>query len=376
MIRTRRNPTLAFAAAESRRTLRQLTGKSHALLTGRGAAAIWATLRALDLRDGTVLIPANTCYLVLWAVLQSGNRPILVDVDPNTGNISPETLDQCSVERADVVIPAHMYGLPARMNAIMEWARERDAFVIEDAALAIGASVDRRPAGGWGDVSIFSFGPGKIADAGLGGALLTDDSELVKEAETLLADMPLWDEGLQRLNQQWLDLYWPLHQFETETPRLLSLYPALFEIYGSITRFRLPDLYTDALVDELMALDVNLKRRDLLASQYDDLLADVPIRTLDRPDESALWHYPLLVPAEHRDRLLRRLWDEDVFEATRWYPSLQAMRSALAPTLPTTPTPNADQLAAEIINLPLSPDMERDAAEMISEIVLRYFDGV
>lgn len=251
------------AAIASRHLLRQRTGRTHALLAGRGAAAIYAALTALDLRDRPVLIPANTCYIVLWAVLQSGNLPVLVDVDPATANISPETLDQCGESQPAAVIPAHMYGLPAPMSAIMTWARSHGATVIEDAALALGAQADGKPAGAWGEVSILSFGDGKTADAGSGGALLTDDARLAAEIERILAGMPLWSSELRALNRQWLEIYWALHQFESETPRLAELYPALFEIYGRITRCRVADWRT--LAPTLDALDMNLAHRDELA---------------------------------------------------------------------------------------------------------------
>ena len=86
----RKRPSLdRYAIAESTRLLCGMTGRQHALLAGRGAAGIWAALRALDLHDAYVMIPANTCYIVLWAVLKSGNKPMLVDVDAETGNLTP-----------------------------------------------------------------------------------------------------------------------------------------------------------------------------------------------------------------------------------------------------------------------------------------------
>src|SRR5215212_2287052 len=123
-------PKFSFAASESRRLLRQRTGRGRAMLAGRGSAAIWATLRALDLHDRAVLLPANTCYIVLWAVLQSGNQPYLADIDPLTGNITAATLDACPAPNPAVIIPTHMYGLPAPMAVICDWAKAHDTFVI------------------------------------------------------------------------------------------------------------------------------------------------------------------------------------------------------------------------------------------------------
>ena len=256
----------SLAAAAARRLLRQRTGREHILLTGRGATAIWAALRALDLNDRAVLLPANTCYIVLWAVLLSGNRPVLVDVDPLTANISPHTLEQCGVEAPAVVIAAHMYGQPAPMEAITAWATARSIFVIEDAALALGSISDGRPAGAWGNISIFSFGSGKILDAGNGGALLTDDSVFASEIERIIVTLPLWTKRLEQLQHQWLEIYWAIHQFETQTPRLAKIYPTLFSIYSEITLYRLPASRGGDLRTQLQSWDANLAQRAEIAS--------------------------------------------------------------------------------------------------------------
>jgi dTDP-4-amino-4,6-dideoxygalactose transaminase len=352
-----------------------MTGRSHVVLLGRAAAGIWAALRVWGIHGQMVWIPANTCYIVLWAVLESGNTPVLVDVDSRTGNISPDTLTQCVVgvnrrfapTEPAVIIPCHMYGLSAPMAANCEWAAAHEVKVIEDAAQASGGHVDGRPAGAWGDASIFSFGQGKIVDVELGGALLTDDPVFATEIERVLADAPTWNERLAELSYHWEQLYWPLHQFEDENPRLLNLYPALFDIYRSLTAYRLPASYWDDLPVALRKLPENRAHRMEMAALYDQLLHGLPVRTLARPEGSILWRYPLLVPANQRRDLLHFLWERKYYEVTRWYPSLRWMHSALAPDAPQKPTPGADQLAAEIINLPVDGD-EASVKNMVETI--------
>ncbi|MBI1258633.1 MAG: hypothetical protein GC204_14290 [Chloroflexi bacterium] len=359
-----------LAAAETRRLLRQHSGRGHVLLTGRGATAIWATLRALDLHDCAVLLPANTCYVVLWAVLLSGNQPVLVDVDPLTANISPRTLDQCVVGAPAAVISAHMYGLPAPMDAITAWAKAHSVVVIEDAALAFGTLSDGKPAGAWGNVSLYSFGSGKIIDAGSGGALLTDDAVLAAEIERVIATLPLWTKRLEQLQRQWLEIYWALHQFETQTARLAEIYPTLFSIYSEITCYRLPASWVHDLRTELLDWDANRAQRDKIVRLYDQAFAQSPVRLIPREPATNLWRYPLFVPADQRDSLLERLWEAGIFTATRWYPSLQPMCRALAPEQPQTATLAADQLSAEIINLPL----DQAPADQATRIILDFFE--
>lgn len=361
------------ASALATHALRALTGRRHALLTGRGAAGIWATLVALGFRDRPILLPANTCYIVLWAVLASHNRPVLVDIDPRTGNVSADTLDACPVAHPAAIIPCHMYGLSAPMKSIMEWARHRSVFVIEDAALAIGAQVEERPAGAWGDVAIFSFGQGKIVDLEVGGALLTDDDALAAEIERILENTPLWSDQLTQFTNQWHSLYWALHQHEADNPRLLELYPKLLDLYHDLTAYRMPAEHWRELPSALEILPQNLAHRARLSALYDTLIGTAPVLTLPRPPGSILWRYPLLVSADGRRDLLEHLWAYGVHNATRWYPPLRYMLSALAPDVPIPPTPFADQFGAQIINLPTDATTSKVYAAHTVEMIHAYF---
>lgn len=357
-------------AATARRLLRQRTGRAHVVLTGRGATAIWAALRALGLTGAPVLIPANTCYLVLWAVLASDNVPVLVDIEPLTGNVTPTTLEQTGIARPGAIIPAHLYGIPAPMAELAAWARERGAALIEDCALTGGITVEGRPAGAWGNVSVFSFGRGKPVDMDNGGAAQTDDLSLATEMLRLTAELPLWNGNLQRLNREWLDMYWALHQHDTN-PALAALYAALYALYRPLTTYRLPDAAWNALPLALANHDAAVEQRLERARAYDAAFASSALSALRRPDDALLWRYPLRVPAGRRDAVLHGLWDAGVLDATRWYPSLGPMRDALAPDAPKPPTPHADALAAEIINLPL----DDDRTGQIIDIVLGAFEG-
>jgi len=337
---------------QSAALLRGQTEREHVVFTGRGATAIWLALKAFGLVDHPVLIPANTCYIVLWAVLLSGNRPVLVDVDPVTGMITPDTLTACGVERPGAVIPCHLYGLPAPMAAITAWARENGARVIEDAALAFGNQVEGQPAGSWGDAAIFSFGTGKLVSfLSGGGALLTNDAALAAEARRLLSKLPRWTEQRASLERQWLDIYWATHQHEDANPRIAELYPKLFELYNDITLHQPDQFLYKALVHSRIHMESNRKHRRDYSTRYDRLIGG-SLHTIPRSDDAVLWRYPLLCPPELRDDLFERLLSWHV-DATRWYPTLRPMVNALAPQITQPPTPNADWFCARIINLPL-----------------------
>jgi dTDP-4-amino-4,6-dideoxygalactose transaminase len=366
----RKSARLSAAAVEVSLRLREMTGRKRAVLTGRGAAGIWASLKAMGFADRWVLIPANTCYIVLWAVLRSGNKPFLIDPDWQTGNLTVESLAAFPHGKPAAVIPTHMYGLAAPMADWSQWAQSNGAFLIEDAAQALGGVADGRPAGGWGDAAILSLGPGKLISHEAGGAFLSDDTQLAEEVSRILSETPLWDNRLIDLTNQWNEIYWALHQFETHNPRLPSLYLSLFDWYGDLVAYRLRDW--DGVGDMLNALSDELRDRHTIATFYDAVFAGLPVRTLSRPAGSVIWRYPLLVSAEYRDDLLQYLWSRGWYEVTRWYPSLQAMTAALAPNLPQPPTPNADRLGAEVINLPVL--IKAAAAQKLARDIRKYLE--
>ncbi len=369
------------AARQTIHHLRELTHRQQIVLAGRAAAGIWAALRAWGFQEQVVLIPANTCYIVLWAVLHSGNHPLLVDVDRRTGNLTVEGLEQHRAARPAAVIPCHMYGLPAPMTAICQWAHANGVKIIEDAALALGATVEGQPAGSYGDASILSFGLGKMVDHQVGGALLTDDPAFAREVRRLLADAPLWNDTLRDLTNEWNSLYWALHQFEAQNPRLLTLYPPLFALYADLTVYQLAPHDWMGLPALLRQFPHQQARRTQLVALYDAALGIQPeqylenktlCQPLQRPAGTLLWRYPLLVQPQVRDELLRHLWEQGIHEATRWYPALRPMTTALAPQLSQPLTPVAETLGASIINLPLGEGIGETALQRIVEAIQAF----
>lgn len=349
----------------ARQQLSRLTGREHVVLAGRAASALWAVLR-LHLQPGArLLLPANTCYITLWAALQAQVTPVLLDADPETGAAHPPAA------HAHAALPCHMYGIPAPMPAWQAWGEAHAALVVEDAALALGGECAGRPCGQHGDAALLSFGLGKIVDIELGGALVTDDARLAAEVERLLGEAPLWSPALARMTREWHDLYWALHQHEGGPSRLEALYPTLFDRYAPLVRYRLPATYWDDLPAALDQLPASIAARAERAQAWRhafSALSHPAIRLLSTHD--ALWRFPVFVPATHRAEALQALWECGV-DATCWYPALQPMLRALQPGAQPDPTPSAARWGAEVITLPLaqplSPQLLSTAAQAVSD---------
>jgi dTDP-4-amino-4,6-dideoxygalactose transaminase len=146
-----------------------------------GTMALETALRALDIGFGDeVIVPAYTFIATASACLLVGAIPVFVDIDPDTYNLDPTLIDAAVTERTRAVIPVHIGGLPADMDAVMAVARRHNLYVIEDACQAHAAVWKGRRVGAIGDLGCFSFQSSKNINAGEGGIILSDNEALAE----------------------------------------------------------------------------------------------------------------------------------------------------------------------------------------------------
>lgn len=161
-------------------------GVKYALTTSNGTVALHLALVALGIKQGDeVLVPDLTFVATANAVAYTGATPVFVDVDPETWCIDPEDTRKKITPKTKAIIPVHLYGHPADMDAINEIAREYGLSVIEDAAEAHGAEYKGKKVGSLGICGIFSFYGNKIITTGEGGMITTNDESLYERAKYL-----------------------------------------------------------------------------------------------------------------------------------------------------------------------------------------------
>lgn len=166
-------------------------GVEHCIGVANGLDALILTLRAWlelgRLQPGDeVIVPANTYIASILAISANGLKPILVEPDEQSFNLSAENARAAITKKTRVILPVHLYGQLADMPSIMALAHEFGLLVLEDAAQAHGASVDGKKAGSWGDAAGFSFYPGKNLGAlGDAGAIVTNDAKLANTLRAL-----------------------------------------------------------------------------------------------------------------------------------------------------------------------------------------------
>jgi dTDP-4-amino-4,6-dideoxygalactose transaminase len=159
----------------------------HCRAVNSGTSALHLALLAADIGPGDEVITVSMTFVATTAaILYSGARPVFVDVDAVTWTMNPSLIEAAITPRTRAILPVHLHGLMADMDAIMEIARRHNLVVIEDAAQAHGAEYKGRRAGSIGDLGCFSFYPGKNLGAyGEGGAVVSNQSELARRISLL-----------------------------------------------------------------------------------------------------------------------------------------------------------------------------------------------
>lgn len=161
-------------------------GRRHGIAVANGSVALDLAFAALDIgRGDEVIVPTFTIISCAAAVLRAGAIPVFVDCDPETWNTNADRIASRFSPRTKAILAVHIYGLPMDMDPVLELARERGLWVIEDAAQMHGQTYKGRPCGGLGDLSTFSFYPNKLVTTGEGGIVVTDDSALAERCRTL-----------------------------------------------------------------------------------------------------------------------------------------------------------------------------------------------
>lgn len=172
----------------------EIVGIEHAVAVSSGTAALHLALLALGVGPGDVVVTTAYSWVATANVVELvGARPVFVDIDPATHNMAPEALedvlsrmgDSAGAGRVKAVLPVHAFGRMAEMPAIAELAARYGVAVVEDAACALGAILDGRPAGAWGRAGCFSFHPRKAVTTGEGGMVVTSDADLASQVRVL-----------------------------------------------------------------------------------------------------------------------------------------------------------------------------------------------
>ncbi len=353
-------------ALAAERDIARRFGREHALLTGRATTALYLLLKALGFERAEILIPVNACYAVPLAVLRSGNVPVFCDISLDHFGVTVETLARARTPRTRAAVVLHMYGHTGDWNSLADWCRHEALYLIEDAALALGGAVQGRKTGALGDSSLLSFGAGKIIDCGGGGALLTGDGAIRREAKRVAESLPAFHADLSARMAEFGQIYRLLRQFERRHAGIHKGYGALFDLYAESYFFRPDPVWADRIRQELPTLDLRFERRRRRAEFYASQLRRPWLVHTHFPDESMVWRYTLRC-WHKRDELIECLRHHGI-PVSSWYPAVDRMFAARESGLP-SPYPQADFASDQVVNLWVDETLSDDAVRRTVDLI-------
>jgi len=190
-------PADGNAAVEFGKMFKEFGGFEDVVSTGSGRAGFRLLLEALDFPPGSeIIFPAYTFHPMPIAAAEHGLRPVFVDVDEKTWNIDPEKVPALVNEKTRAVVPTHLFGVPAELEALGDLAREHDLFLIEDCAHALGAVYRDRMVGNFGGAAIFTFAMSKNMPSWGGGAVAVKDPVLAGKMKEKMSGRPVPTSGM------------------------------------------------------------------------------------------------------------------------------------------------------------------------------------
>lgn len=308
-------------------------GVKYCIGVGNGTDALYIALRSLGIGKGDeVITVANSFIATPEAVTMTGARVVFVDCERETFNIDLGKVASAITPRTRAILPVHLYGQPANMVALREMAKEKRLYLVEDAAQAHGAAIGRQRVGTFGDLSCFSFYPGKNLGAyGDGGAIATNNEDLA------ILCRKISNHGRTKKYD---------HELEGVNSRLDGIQAAI-------------------LGAKLKCLEDWTERRRIVAATYRELLLDSQVVTPIEAEGVRHVYHLFVVRVKNRDFVQAGLQKRGVATGIHYpipLPNLQAYQY-----LNHAPEdfPVANQYSKEILSLPMYAELTRNQVEFV-----------
>jgi len=330
---------LAEEGARFEEGFAKVSGCRHALGVASGTDALFLVLKAFEVGPGDeVITVANTFAATALSIAYTGATPVFVDIAPDSHLIDPEAFAQAVTSRTKAVIPVHLYGQCADMDAIMAIAGRHGLAVIEDACQAHGALHQGRPAGSLGHAAAFSFYPTKNLGAyGDAGAITTNDTELNEKLRLLR-------------NYGQTDRYH--HVVKGYNSRLDELQAALLN--AKLTRF----------------MDWTA-RRQTIAGRYDEHLAGTNLIPVKLKEGSTHVYHQYVIAVPEREALQEYLKGKGIATLIH-YPVPLHKQAAFADAKVALDLRQTELRASQILSLPIHPWLEDQEVDYIIEAILAF----
>ena len=348
----------AIDAAEAK--LCKITGAKHAVLVANGTAALHATMFAAGVGPGDEVITTPITFAASAnCALYCGAKPVFADINSETYNINPESIEKCITDKTKAIVAVDFTGQAVEHDRIREICDKHNLIFVEDAAHSLGTKYNNKPVGSLADMTEFSFHPVKTCTAGEGGAITTSDDELYKKLILFRTH------GITR-SQELMD-----------KPSEGGWYYQQVDLGYN---YRITDMQAALLSSQLDKLDLFSKRRKELVKRYDEAFASVPEITIQkeiRESDTVRHLYIIQLNLE-----MLKCGRRDVFEALQaegvgvnvhyipvyFFPYYRKLGYKMETC------PNAEKLYERIISIPLFYGMTNEEQDKVIEAVKKVVD--
>ena len=323
----------------------KLIGVKHCISCSSGASAIQIALKAAGIGEGDEVITTPFTFIATTSsVSLTGAKFVFADIDPRTYNIDVADVERKITKNTKAILPVHLYGYPANMDAIMHLANEHGLKVIEDCAQAHLAAADGVMVGGIGDAGCFSFYPSKnLGACGDAGCITTNDDEIANRCRSLRHSGRAMGKAYE-------------YDLEGSTLRM-------DEIQAAILRVKLPHL------------EEWTERRRKAAAWYEEGLAGVPVVLPPTPPAGyAQSYYVFTIRCEHLDELQAYLKEKNIGSAV-YYPVPLYKQPAYAHLgFKAEDYPEAEKAAKEVLSIPMFPEITQEQVERVCEAIREFYE--
>jgi len=304
-----------------------------------GTSSLYLVLKAIGVKEGDEIITAPNSFVAsASSIALAGARPVFVDIRKDL-NMDPAKLEAAITPRTKAIIPVHLTGRPARMAEIMEIAKKHHLFVLEDAAQAVGATLNGKKVGSWGDAASFSLHPLKILYAYGDAGIITTQHQYIYE-KLLRAR----NHGLKNRNDC---------EFFSFNERLDELHAAM-------------------LLVQLKHIDKWTEKRRQLALRYNQALKNVVEVPEEGPGEYCVYQ-TYMIQADKRDALLTYLSEAGVDAKVHYATPIHLQEAARYLGHTTEDFPETVLMSTRILSLPLYHSMTFAQQDRVIELIRKFY---
>ncbi len=314
-------------------------GTRHGIATSSGTTSLQVALAALDLKEGDEVITTPFTFIASAnSIIYSGARPRFADIDEDTFNISPDSIQERISKKTKAIMPVHLYGNPCDMKAIMEIAEDHGLRVIEDACQAHGASVRKKKVGSF-DTGCFSFYPTKNMTCGEGGIITTDDEE-----EAIFCKAYREHGSKKRY----------YHDFVGYNYRMTDIHASI-----GIAQLKKLDIFNDKRIENAQYYDAHIKHEG------------ISLPKTEKGTKHVYHQYTLKISDGLRDKMADHLRSEGIGTGI-YYPVPIHKQKAYIDIGYKDKLPVAERISDEVLSIPVHSALEKDELKQVTTAINRF----